>query len=226
MLSRRPISYVKGINMRDASTGRDFRRRGYHHGNLKEALKAAARQLIIEKGPYGFSLVEAARFAKVSPAAPYRHYKDRNALLMEIGQQGFDIFARRLQEAWANGTPDPVSALLRVVEAYVEFAQQEKAYYATMFSTTYPGGVDEEFCRSGDRAFRLLKEMIAELPLEFSSESSESVEEISIHIWALSHGTATLFAQNSSKNNIDPLDVLIRAVCVYLKGLGLHAKLD
>ena len=46
--------------------------RGYHHGNLKEALVRAALELIAEKGPAGFTFADAARWAGVSPAAPYR----------------------------------------------------------------------------------------------------------------------------------------------------------
>src|SRR5262245_20357248 len=55
--------------------------RGYHHGNLKEALIRAALALIAQKGPAGFTFAEAARWAGVSPAAPYRHFSDRDELL-------------------------------------------------------------------------------------------------------------------------------------------------
>ncbi len=54
--------------------------RGYHHGNLKEALIRAALELIAQKGPAGFTFAEAARWAGVSPAAPYRHFRDRGRL--------------------------------------------------------------------------------------------------------------------------------------------------
>ena len=36
-------------------------RRGYHHGNLREALIKAALDLISTKGPAGFTFAEAAR---------------------------------------------------------------------------------------------------------------------------------------------------------------------
>ena len=58
-------------------------RRGYHHGNLREALVAAALDLIADKGPAGFTFAEAARAAGVSPAAPYRHFRDRDALMAD-----------------------------------------------------------------------------------------------------------------------------------------------
>jgi AcrR family transcriptional regulator len=58
--------------------------RGYHHGNLKEALLRAALELIAKKGPAGFTFAEAARWAGVSPAAPYRHFRDRDELLASV----------------------------------------------------------------------------------------------------------------------------------------------
>ena len=61
--------------------------RGYHHGNLKEALLQAALGLIAEKGAAGFTFADAARSAGVSPAAPYRHFRDRDELLSSIAQR-------------------------------------------------------------------------------------------------------------------------------------------
>src|SRR3546814_1988389 len=83
------------------------RRRGYHHGNLREALIRAALDLIAEKGPAGFTFAEAARWAGVSSAAPYRHYRDREALLADVARRGFEQFAERLDHAWNDGNPEP-----------------------------------------------------------------------------------------------------------------------
>jgi AcrR family transcriptional regulator len=66
--------------------------RGYHHGNLKEALIRAALELIAAKGPSGFTFAEAARSAGVSPAAPYRHFRDREELLANVARRGFEQF--------------------------------------------------------------------------------------------------------------------------------------
>ncbi len=67
-----------------------FRRDSYHHGNLREALLEAALRLITERGLAGFAFAELARAAGVSPAAPYRHFRDRNALLAELARRGFE----------------------------------------------------------------------------------------------------------------------------------------
>ncbi|MGY4356431.1 AcrR family transcriptional regulator [Bradyrhizobium sp. i1.7.7] len=84
--------------------------RGYHHGNLKEALLQAALGLIAEKGAAGFTFADAARMAGVSAAAPYRHFRDREELLSSIAQRGFEQFEQRLTAAWDDGRPDTVTA--------------------------------------------------------------------------------------------------------------------
>ena len=64
----------------------------YHHGNLREALIDAALSFIVERGPAGFAFAEIARAVGVSPAAPYRHFRDRNALIAEIARRGYERF--------------------------------------------------------------------------------------------------------------------------------------
>src|SRR4051812_44426799 len=112
--------------------------RGYHHGNLKEALVQAALDLIAQKGPAGFTFAEAARSAGVSPAAPYRHFRDRDELLASIAQRGFEQFEARLNAAWDDGRPDTVTAFERVGKAYLAFARQEPAFYSAMFESGVP----------------------------------------------------------------------------------------
>ena len=107
--------------------------RGYHHGNLKEALLRAALELIAKKGPAGFTFAEAARWAGVSPAAPYRHFRDRDELLANLALRGFERFAIVLEQAWDDGRPQPFAALDRMGKAYLEFARAEPAYYSAMF---------------------------------------------------------------------------------------------
>src|SRR5271165_6426097 len=100
----------------------DRHTRGYHHGNLREAMVEAALNLIRERGPGGFSFAEVARLVGVSGAAPYRHFRDRNALLAEVARQGFLKFAGELAAAWHDGKPTPTRALENVGRAYLNFA--------------------------------------------------------------------------------------------------------
>src|ERR1700689_1635674 len=95
--------------------------RGYHHGNLKEALLQAALNLIAQKGPACFTFADAPRLPGVSPAAPYRHFRDRDELLSSIAQRGFEQFEAILSGAWDDGRPDTVTAFERGGKAYLPF---------------------------------------------------------------------------------------------------------
>src|SRR4026209_1559860 len=93
----------------DQATGR----RAYHHGNLREALIRAALDLIAEKGPAGFTFADAARPAGVRPAAPYRHFPDRDALMADVARRGFELLEEALKGAWDEGRPEPLAAFER-----------------------------------------------------------------------------------------------------------------
>ena len=113
--------------------------RGYHHGNLKEALIRAALELIAKKGPAGFTFAEAARWAGVSPAAPYRHFRDRDELLADVARRGFELFAAALSAAWDDGAAGSDRRRSSGMgKAYLAFARTEPAYYSAMFEAGVP----------------------------------------------------------------------------------------
>jgi AcrR family transcriptional regulator len=170
-----------------------FERQGYHHGNLKEALVAAARSLIAERGPAGFTLAEAARIAGVSPAAPYRHFKDRDGLIAEVAQRGFVEFGRRLAAAWGVPENDARAGFARMGEAYLAFAREEPGYYGAMFAS---GGAPGRVRQSGDTAFGSLEQAIARLTAQTGVGRQRVFDSrlLAHQVWAISHGIATLSA--------------------------------
>jgi len=201
-----------------------FERRGYHHGNLREALVAAALALIAEKGPAGFSIAEAARLAGVSPAAPYRHFRDAEALLAEVALRGFDRFTAELIAAWNDGRPQPVRAFEAVGRAYLAFARDEPAYYAAMFEaridfTAHPG-----LSAAADRAFGVLREAAERLTAALPPGRRPPSLMMALHIWAISHGIASLFGRGDAARRtlpMSPEDLLEAGVLLYLQSLGL-----
>jgi AcrR family transcriptional regulator len=197
-------------------------KRGYHHGNLREALMAAALQLIAKKGPAGFTFAEAARAAGVSPAAPYRHFRDRDQLIADIARQGFEVFADRLEAAWNEGRPEPTAALKAVGSAYLAFARAEPAYYAAMFESGLPPDADPELARASDRAFAMLRRACEAVVTTLPAGARPPVGMMSFHIWSLSHGIASFFARGDSARRrlpMAPEDLLEAGVLVYLRGL-------
>jgi AcrR family transcriptional regulator len=196
----------------------------YHHGNLKEVLLEAARKLIEQYGPAGFSLTEAARLAGVSPAAPYRHFRDRDALLAEVARSGFERFAARLDMAWNNGVPTPLSAFENLGKAYLAFARDEPASYTVMFETGILPVTDGQTIPAAERAFDVFQKAAAALCRKLPEGERPPIKLMSLHIWAISHGVASLFAQGnlrSRKVPVSPEEILESAMLIYLKGLGI-----
>ena len=202
-------------------------RRSYHHGNLREALVAAALELIGEKGPAGFTFAEAARSAGVSPAAPYRHFRDRDALLADVAARGFEHFAAELEDAWNNGEPDPLTALENVGRAYLDFARKEPAYYAAMFEAQLPPDLVRELTVAADQAFAVLRRAAESLCARLPKDKRPPAMMVSLHIWSMAHGIASLFARGDSarrKLPMPPEELLEAGLLVYLEGLGLHEE--
>jgi AcrR family transcriptional regulator len=171
-------------------------RRSYHHGNLRQALVDAAVSLILEKGPAGFSFAEAARKAGVSPAAPYRHFKDRDDLLAETARVGFERFAERLEAAWNGGKPSPLSAFEAVGRAFLAFARDEPAYFAAMFEAGVRPEADTALRAQADRAFMALHRACALLADQAPPGKRPPAHMMAYHIWAMAHGVAALFGRD------------------------------
>jgi AcrR family transcriptional regulator len=202
----------------------DHERRGYHHGNLREALVEAATSLIAEKGAAGFTIAEAARLAGVSPAAPYRHFRDADALLVEVALRGLDRFAAALSAAWNNGRPDKLRAFEAIGRAYLAFARDEPAYYAAMFEAHISFDAHPELLSAGDRAFAVLREAADQLVAALPRERRPPALMVALHVWGLAHGIATLFVRGGPSRRklpMTPDELLEAGVLVYLQGLGL-----
>jgi len=204
--------------------GRGRREGGYHHGNLKEALMQAALDLIAQKGPAGFTFAEAARWAGVSPAAPYRHFRDRDELLANVAQQGFEQFEAQLSAAWDDGRPDTPTAFQRVGKAYLAFARDNPAYYSAMFESGVPVESNPALLVASERAFAVIRaaaeRMVALAPPGVPRPPALMM---ALHIWSMAHGIASLFGRGDGSRRKLPMsaeDLLEAASLIYLKGLG------
>jgi AcrR family transcriptional regulator len=185
-------------------------RRGYHHGRLKDALLEAARALVAERGPAGFTLAEAAKLVGVTAAAPYRHFADRNELLGELARRGFELFGQRLAGAWDQGRVDPSAALRRLGTAYLAFARQEPGLYTAMFGNARmldapaPG-------RAATNALEILR-MAAAAVLAQKGGANVDARRLAFEIWSLSHGVAMLtlsgYLDAEAQEGLSPEDLL------------------
>ncbi len=198
-------------------------KRGYHHGNLRQALVDAALKLIEEKGPTGFTLSEAAKSAGVTPAAVYRHFEGREDLIAEAARQGYQIFADLMDYAYAKGQPSALASFEATGRAYLAFARKYPGHYVAMFESGISINRTPELAILANRALGVLERAAVELSQHIPPDKRPPAQMVSAHIWAMSHGVVELFARGSpgTMSPFPPEELLETGIGVYLRGLGL-----
>lgn len=134
----------------------------YHHGDLPNALRAAAVEVITEKGVGAFSLREVARRAGVSHAAPAHHFGDTRGLLTSVAIEGFDTLLMTMTEAQI-GLADPEDRLVAVGRAYVRVGLEHPAHCSVMFRKDLVDADSAEYQQVAVSAFMVLENAISEL---------------------------------------------------------------
>ncbi|KRS14256.1 TetR family transcriptional regulator [Roseovarius atlanticus] len=197
-------------------------KRGYHHGNLRQALVDAALTLIEEKGPTGFTLSEAAKQAGVTPAAVYRHFGGREDLIAEAARQGYEIFADVIEYAYGTGET-ALSAFSATGRAYLAFARKYPGHYIAMFESGISVNRTADLAAVSGRARAVLERAAEGLSAHIPPDKRPPTAMVSAHVWALSHGVVELFARNSpgTQSPFPPEDLLESGIGIYLRGLGL-----
>ena len=193
-------------------------RRGYHHGSLKDALLEAARSLVAEHGPSGFTLTEAAKLVGVTAGAPYRHFADRNALMGELARRGFELFGERLVRAWDEGRPDARQALARMGLAYIAFARAEPGLYAAMFvnGKAAAGSLSEV---AAIHSLETLQRATGAVLARFGAAAPSEARKLAYQLWSLSHGVAmlTLAGHFDRAHGADPAAIMESAANALLE---------
>jgi AcrR family transcriptional regulator len=198
-------------------------KRGYHHGNLKQALVDAALGLIEEKGPTGFTRSEAAKKAGVTPAAVYRHFQGREDLLIEVARQGYEIFADLMEYAYESGQPSASASFSATGRAYLAFARKHPGHYMAMFESGLSLNSNAELARVATRASGILERAAQDLLQRRPADRRPPAAMFSAHIWAMSHGVVELYARGNpgARTQFSPEDLLESGIGIYLRGLGL-----
>lgn len=155
----------------------------YHHGDLRNALRQSARDILEEQGLSALSLRAVARRVGVSHAAPYRHFPNHEALLADLAIEGFS----ELREAVAVGGAAPGGKADKIAEigaAYMRFAIRRPALARLMFGSQMPN-------RS---VSPLLGEAADAIGAEIGNALGDSV--LGLAVWGAVHGLAMLVLED------------------------------
>jgi AcrR family transcriptional regulator len=165
---------------------------GYHHGNLKAALVAAADEIIRDRGIEGFSLREAARRAGVSIGAPAHHFGSATGLLTEVALLGYDSLGEALNAVIPGD--DPARDLRDLALAYVRFALAHPGRFRLMFRPDLVNRDDARYAAASTRALSGLARAIARR----DGASADSMAEVFV-VWSSIHGMANLVLDGKAK---------------------------
>jgi AcrR family transcriptional regulator len=164
--------------------------RGYHHGDLRAALVAAALAAVEAAGPEGVSLRDLAQSLGVSTAAPYRHFRDRRALLNAVATLGFVELAAAYARAQANAA-DPKAALRETARAYLTLAFAKPGLFRLMFASDLVDAADapESLLKPAAEAWQGLFQAVAATQ---PGADLATVKRRAITGWSTLHGFITL----------------------------------
>ncbi len=195
----------------------------YHHGNLKKALTDAAVDIIKQYGKNGLTLRAVAQAAQVSRTAPYRHFKNKEAILAAVAEEGFRELAIRLDSIAAEET-DVLERIFRQAHAYVSYARDNPARFAVMFGFNlqsyllYPS-----LQRTATAAVMCLFQSVEACQEAGIVKTGDQIE-IAFGAWMPIHGFAVLLINGLVPFTIDSEEDLARLVrdysLSYLEGMS------
>ena len=197
----------------------------YQHGDLREALVNAGLKLLSEGGVENLSLRAAAQLAGVSHAAPYRHYRDKEALIAAIAERGFRLLTESMRSEFAQReTADVKVQVVALGLGYVKFATSYPAYLQLIF-----GGVlnkkdaPPQLAAAGAEAYSTLRDVVA-VGIASGELRQTDPDEMALTCWSLVHGLSTLMISGSVPKPIDsPAERELTERLLALLGVGIHA---
>ncbi|MEO3887881.1 TetR/AcrR family transcriptional regulator [Nonomuraea sp. B5E05] len=164
---------------------RTTKRDRYHHGDLRAALIETAMELVAERGVQAFSMAEASRQLGVALSAPYRHFTDRDELLLAVGVRAGNLLVEAVTAE--RGGSAPQDRLVAVARGYVRFAAKHRALFETLFGMWSTANEPEL-----EQASRPVKEAFQAGAMALSADDPVAAEALGLAVAATAHGHAEL----------------------------------
>jgi AcrR family transcriptional regulator len=174
------------------------KRDSYQHGDLREALIQAGLKLLAESGVEALSLRAAAQLAGVSHAAPYRHFRDKQALVAAIAERGFRMLTASMRaEVEPLGTDDTRARLIALGSGYLKFATTSPAYLHVIFGGVLGHeGVPPSLAEASVEAYETLRMEVAR-GIERGELRAGDVDIAAFACWSMVHGLAMLITNGA-----------------------------
>lgn len=207
--------------MRELTKATADQQKRYHHGNLRDALIISAAELIEERASVDFAMIDAARRAGVSSAAPYRHFKDKDALLEAVSQlafMGLTESTREIAQLHPLGSVQGITALGR---GYIDYVTNHRAFYDLMWGDMGLRAFEAADIELKTSGFYILVDTVHQW-CDAHNLSDYNAQELAVKLWAMAHGLACL-AMNQQLDKflpeVDVFSLLDSSTHTFLEGL-------
>lgn len=181
----------------------------YHHGNLRQALIEAGAHLVEEKGVADISLREVAKAASVSHTAPYRHFKDKNALLTAIAETGFQHLERAIHQAVEQNPDNHRAQLIGSGVAYIRLALEHREMFHLMFGGLLQAEQASDALQLASEASFQNLVMIIHAGQQAGIYKPSDSYELALTAWSLIHGFAMLASTGKLNPVADSADAML-----------------
>ena len=174
----------------------------YHHGDLKNALIKAGTEILAREGVGGLSLRKVAKQAGVSHAAPYSHFKDKQALIAAISTEGFKQLYAQIEAVKEARRADPENLLIETAWAYVQFALNAPDRFKLMFSSVLEKEKDyPDFVEISQKNFRQVIEIV-EICQKADILKAGASDLIALSLWGTVHGFISLLLEGQISHTV------------------------
>lgn len=165
-----------------------------HHVSLKTELINAGIKVISEEGIDNFSLRKVAAICRVSHAAPYKHFKNKEDLLHAIIEEMQQEFQNQLEATAMLSEQGTKQNILDIEMLYVEFMVQHPVYFKMLFFYKLTPSLTVEQIRNEAPLGIPFDLLIKSTKSYFTMHPKEEQAQLDtiITLWALSYGLASL----------------------------------
>ena len=178
----------------------------YHHGDLRNTLILAAAELIQESGSIDFAMIDAARRAGVSSAAPYRHFRDKEALLEAVAELALLGLTESSRSAVAGEESGSLQTIVALGKSYIRYMIDHAAFHDLMFGDMGMRAMEPDAVDLKGTGFYVLVDAVQDY-CERENVSGEDPVMLATKLWAMVHGLSTLTMNHAIERFVPGADV-------------------
>lgn len=198
----------------------------YHHGNLREELLKATREMIENKGIEAISLRAIARHLGVSHGAPANHFSNKEALMTAYVARAFENIVQTVENAYQKAGDEMEKRFLAVGQAIVNFALENPNTYKLMIRSEWFDSQQPDVAKPRRKVFDIILSHIEAMDL-VNGAPAQSAKTRAIAAWAMIQGYASLriegiLVAGKDEKTGDPREVAVMKAYLYGAILSSH----